>query len=270
MNKKLRKICLLSGGKDSTALALYLKDKYPNEKFEYLFADTHKELPEIYDYLSKVEAYLGTEIIRLASGMQERGFDHFLKVYGNYLPSPGMRWCTRQLKIVPFEQYIGDEPVELYIAIRADEHRDGHITTKPNVHPVYPFKEDGMTREDVFRILQDSAVGLPDYYSWRTRSGCFFCFFQRKIEWVGLLEKHPSLFQQAMDYEKVEEGYTWIEGEPLSELAKPERIARIKEEHKRRTERLKRRRKPKTLAQMFAPEHCELDDDEAPCAICHL
>ena len=44
--------------------------------------------------MSKVEAYLGKPIMRLND---ERGFDHWLEVYGHYLPSPQMRWCTRQL-----------------------------------------------------------------------------------------------------------------------------------------------------------------------------
>lgn len=84
----------MSGGKDSTALAVYMRDREPD--MEYVFCDTKKELQETYDYLAKVEAYLGKPIIRLND---ERGFDHWLEVYGYYLPSPQMRWCTRQLKI---------------------------------------------------------------------------------------------------------------------------------------------------------------------------
>ena len=67
------------------------------------------------------------------------------------------------------------------------------ITSNPNT----PFKDDGITKEDVYRILEESGVGLPEYYKWRTRSGCYFCFFQRKSEWVGLLEQHPELFKLA-------------------------------------------------------------------------
>ena len=56
-----------------------------------------------------------------------------------------------------------------------------------NIEPKYPFKEDGITKEDVYRILEENGIGLPAYYQWRTRSGCYFCFFQRKSEWVGLI-----------------------------------------------------------------------------------
>ena len=267
--ENIRHILLLSGGKDSTALALYMNDNYPEIELEYLFTDTQKELAETYEYMAKIEAYLGKEITKLQSDLDDRGFDHYLKLYGGYLPSPQMRWCTKNLKIKPFERYIGDEPAYLYIGIRADEHREGYISTKPNLIPVYPFKEDGIEKADVIRILEDSGVGLPDYYDWRSRSGCYFCFFQRKSEWVGLHENHPDLFEQAMKYEKVEEGFTWQQGESLAELIQPDRIQEIKEGEKKRKEAAKARYKPKTLAEIFTGDYEDWDDD-AGCLICHL
>ena len=121
--KTPRHILLLSGGKDSTALAIWMRDNRPDVDLEYVFNDTHKELPETYEYLTRIEAYLGKPVTRLSSGLGERGFDHWLKVYGNYLPAPNMRWCTKKLKIEPFEDYVGDDPVLLYVGIRADERR---------------------------------------------------------------------------------------------------------------------------------------------------
>ena len=60
---------MLSGGKDSTALALYMRDKYPDIEMEYLFTDTHKELPETYEYLTKIEASLFTKVLKPSSGI---------------------------------------------------------------------------------------------------------------------------------------------------------------------------------------------------------
>src|SRR5580704_3326788 len=119
----VRHILSLSGGKDSTALAIYMRDRVPN--LEYVFCDTHKELPETYEYLDKLEAYLGKKIERLSA---ERGFDHWLGIYGNYLPSSRMRWCTKMLKIKPFEQYVGDDEVILYVGIRGDENRSAYVS----------------------------------------------------------------------------------------------------------------------------------------------
>ena len=39
-----RHILSLSGGKDSAALAIYMRDRVP--EMEYIFSDTRKEIPE--------------------------------------------------------------------------------------------------------------------------------------------------------------------------------------------------------------------------------
>ncbi|PLW66920.1 phosphoadenosine phosphosulfate reductase family protein [Pseudohalioglobus lutimaris] len=203
-----RHVLGLSGGKDSAALAIYIKDKYPevHEKVEYFFSDTGAELKEVYDFLDRLEAYLGKEIIRLSSG---KDFDHWLQVYNGFLPSAKQRWCTREMKIRPFEQFVGDDLVVSYIGIRADEDREGYISQKETIKAVFPFVEDGIIRDDVFQLLSDT-VGIPDYYQWRSRSGCYFCFFQRQSEWLGLKRNHPELFEQAKDYEqRKRERYDW-------------------------------------------------------------
>lgn len=207
-----RHVLGLSGGKDSASLAVYIKDKYPeiHQKIEYFFTDTGAELKEVYDFLDKLEAYLGKEIVRLSS---DKDFDHWLKIHNEYLPSAQQRWCTRVMKIKPFEEFVGDDLVVSYIGIRADENREGYISQKDTIKAVFPFIEDGLIRDDIFQILEDS-VGIPEYYQWRSRSGCYFCFFQRQDEWLGLKRHHPELFEKAKKYEqKQRTKYDWKEGE---------------------------------------------------------
>lgn len=207
-----RHVLGISGGKDSAALAIYIKDNYPevHEKVEYFFTDTGAELEEVYDFLAKLEAYLGKEVKRLSSG---KPFEHWLKVHNEYLPSPQQRWCTRMMKIKPFEEFVGDDPVISYVGIRADENREGYISQKQTINAVFPFVEDGLVRDDVFQILEDS-VGIPEYYKWRSRSGCYFCFFQRQDEWLGLKRNHPALFEQAKEFEnRIRVKYDWKQGE---------------------------------------------------------
>ena len=268
---KPRHICLISGGKDSSALALYLRDTQPNLDVEYVFCDTHKELPETYEFLVRLEAYLGRPVIRLNPAEGDRAFDYWLRQYRGFLPSANARWCTRQLKIIPFERFIGEQTCYLYVGIRADERREGYISTKSSITPVFPFKEDDMRKDDIERLLADAGVGMPDYYQWRSRSGCYFCFYQRRIEWVGLRERHSDLFELAKAYEKPEEGFTWTERESLSELERPERMAQIRQEDEERRERRKRRRRrrPACLAEAFAPDDVD-PEEETGCLICHL
>jgi 3'-phosphoadenosine 5'-phosphosulfate sulfotransferase (PAPS reductase)/FAD synthetase len=277
MAKKIRHLLGLSGGKDSSALAVYMRDRVP--EMEYFFTDTGKELPETYDFLDRLEVFLGKPIVRLnmdPDANKNRDFDHWLTLYKGLLPSSQVRWCTVNLKIKPFEEYVGKDKVYHYIAIRADEDRIGYkppkISSLCNIEPKYPFKEDRITKDDVYRILEESGLGLPDYYKWRTRSGCYFCFFQRKSEWVGLLEQHPDLFELAKEYEKFNsetgERFTWSQGESLEELASPERIAQIKA-NTEKAKAFKKKEKPnRRLIEILTDVHDD-EDDEEPCLICH-
>lgn len=262
-----RHILSLSGGKDSTALSLYMRDRVTN--LEYVFCDTEKELKETYDYLEKLEVYLGKEIQRIRPGI---GFDDLLEQRRNFLPSPQVRWCTEYLKIRPFERFIGADQVVMYVGIRADEaHRKGYISTKPNIYARFPFVEDGLRLRDVMRILEDSKLGIPEYYKWRSRSGCFFCFYQQRREWVGLLETHPGLFEQAMKYERTDpvtgEMYTWVQGESLAEVARPERVAQIKADYEKRRASELSVAKETSLLSVF---EMQCADEHAGCVICHL
>ncbi len=367
MKNKVRHVLGISGGKDSAALAIYLFQKYPHLEVEYYTCDTGKELDETYELIKNLEIYLGKKIVRLkaAEDSHEDPFDHFLKLYGGFLPSSGSRWCTRKLKLDPFEKWVGEDPVISYVGIRGDEDREGYISKKTNIQSIFPFRQniwsedvvakllkndriadltkwysntgseklarieevvseplsptfnqtskltalleldtaafnrivfeylkttnyplstvddfplldnhDKLIRDDIFKILRDSGVGVPKYYEGlpfkingnvgeyaRSRSGCYFCFFQQKIEWVWLYEQHPEKFALAMEYEK--DGYTWMQDERLDEIIQPERMAQIKEEQ------IKRIAKAKNKKSSFLIDI--LDESEAEgCASCFI
>jgi hypothetical protein len=260
-----RHILGLSGGKDSTALAILMHKEVP--QMEYFFCDTGKELPETYEYLERIKARLGIKIEYLNA---ERDFDHWLEVFNGVLPSPRVRWCTRKLKIEPLEKFVGDDKAVSYIGIRADENREGYVSAQPNIYPVYPFKERGLVKADILNILDDSGIGLPSYYEWRSRSGCSFCFFQRKYEWVKLAEKHPEEFAQAIAYERDHKDgrtYTWTQGETLLELIA--RKDQIIADHEKAIAREKKTSPKLSLAEVLESV-LDDEDDEMPCLACHL
>lgn len=264
-DQNVRHILGLSGGKDSTALAILLHKEIP--QMEYFFCDTHRELAETYEYLERIKARLGIKIHYLSA---ERDFDHWLALHGGYLPSPKRRWCTEQMKILPLEKFIGNDETISYIGIRADEHREGYISTRSNIRPVYPFKERGLVKADILRLLEESGIGLPSYYEWRSRSGCYFCFFQRKYEWVMLAEKHPDLFAKAVQYEQQHKDgrtYTWTQGETLLELL--ERKEQIIAEHEKAMSREQQVQPNRPLSESLEAV-LEEEDDTMPCLACHL
>ncbi len=230
-----------------------------------------KELPETYAYLARLQAHLGKEIHRTTP---PNSFDHWYKVYGEIVPSNHRRWCTRMLKLKPFEDYVGDDPVINYVGIRADEDRVGYISHKPNIKAVFPFREDGLVYADIVRILQESGVGMPDYTSWgRTRSGCFFCFYQQKIEWVRLKEKYPELYEEAKAYEKPNgingNVFFWCSGESLADIEKPERMAAIKANWEKAQARKRASTKNKGLMLVLAGFETD-DEPRRGCTICSL
>ena len=367
---KVRHILGISGGKDSAALAIYLKQKYPTMNIEYYNSDTGCELAETETLIDRLGAYLGhISRLRAAEGSPEpTPFEHFLKSMGGFLPSVQQRWCTKKMKLDEFERFVGDDNAISYVGIRGDEDRDGYISSRSNIQSIFPFrrniwsldvvnkflnndnleqiidiydylcpegimKEDLMdivkkpitkqfyyskklnalldfdvkmfnhavfaflkttdypvgklseeefplldndeilVKDDIFRLLRDSGVGVPAYYEeipfevdgktgtyCRSRSGCYFCFFQQRIEWIWLYEQHPDLFKKAMSFEK--DGYTWIQGEPLSHLIQPERIRQIKLDIIKRQEDNKKQNKGTTLVDLFG--------DEIMCANCFI
>jgi hypothetical protein len=270
----------ISGGKDSAALAVFVRQHHPELDVEYFFTDTGKELPEVYEFLGRLEGFLGKPIARLNP---RRDFDFWLREYKHFLPSAQTRWCTRQLKLAPFEQWIrpmlaAGDTVTSYVAIRADEeYREGYTSKHENLKVRLPFRERGIDKKGVMDILDSSGVGIPKYYDWRSRSGCTFCFFQQKIEWVRLKDRHPDEFAKAKEYEKnaIEHGspFTWTQGESLDELEKPARVIQIVTDFERRKQRDLANRPVNPLRPVETIEDIDdiYGDDEGngACVICH-
>lgn len=373
---KVKHLLGISGGKDSAALSIYMSQKYPELDIEYYTCDTGKELKETYDLIGRLNSVLGKDI-ELYKSMDEDNspmknpFDHFLAMYGGYLPSATARWCTGKMKLQPFEAHVGNEPTISYVGIRGDENREGYVSKKENIQTIFPFRkniwsEDVIKKflsnsnieavrayynkysnqnvlanalqyieqsispkftqtqklnalmdvdlklfnkvifeflkttdypigkldsfpliendeiiglDAVFQILEESGVGIPAYYKpieyqveidgeikkgtySRSRSGCFFCFYQQKIEWVWLLEQHPELYAKAIEYEK--EGYSWM-AERLEDLKKKERVASIKKEHYLR---MNRKKKKSRTGQSWQDEILEAEGEG--CASCFI
>ena len=111
----------MSGGKDSTALALWVREQgLPHLR---IFADTGWEAQETYDYLDYLEGIVGPIVrVRAEKQMVERVMKH------NTWPGRTIRWCTEELKILPIKEYLdGFRLADCYtdlvevVGIRADE-----------------------------------------------------------------------------------------------------------------------------------------------------
>lgn len=270
----------ISGGKDSAALAIYMAQHYPELDIEYFFTDTGEELPEVHEFLTMLEGFLGKPITRLNP---HRNFKFWLREFNHFLPSAQTRWCTQKLKLEPFRNWVNQwvkagVTVYSYVAIRADEdYREGYNPNNQFLKVKYPFREDGIDKQGVFDLLDASGMGLPKYYEWRSRSGCTFCFFQQKIEWVRLRERHPQAFEEAKALEKSAEEngspFTWTQGEPLSMLERPERIQQIREDFDKRVARNEARKEkfanPLRANLVDIDDLYDCDEGNNSCNVCH-
>ncbi len=170
---EIKHVLGISGGKDSAALAIYLNKLYSNEELpiEYYTCDTGRELAETYVLIEQLEHELQVSVKKYQdknyqSTNEDNPFDFFWKKYGGYLPAQNARWCTKNLKLAPFENVIGDAPSISYVGIRGDEDREGYISTKTNIQSIFPFRRNIWSVDVINKILNNTAIEqIKTYYS---------------------------------------------------------------------------------------------------------
>jgi len=201
----------LSGGVDSTALALLLWER--GEPFDLLFSDTGAELPETLWIVPQIARHIGRRLHVVSNG----SFLQHLAGFGFLLPSFRCRWCTRLLKQIPQDAFLERAGAgEVCVGIRADEPRRAVVDRRPRTGHhrfTYPLVEAGLGKTDVKRLCSKHGL-LSPAYKWRSHTSCFCCFFQCVADWRGLLRHHPALYALAEAWERESmaaktSGFTW-------------------------------------------------------------
>ncbi len=180
-------VVALSGGKDSTAMALELRRREPRD-YTYLITPTANEPPEMPAHWAKLECLLGKPLTVVTKSTLVQ-----LIKEQNCLPNNRMRWCTRKLKIEPCVAWVKRqaEPVTLYVGLRADEdeeERQGIYDSDVNTD--FPMRRWGWTIDDVLDCLYRDQVTVP----WRT--DCLFCYGQRLSQWRRTWQQYPELWAE--------------------------------------------------------------------------
>ncbi len=185
-------IVALSGGKDSTALALRLAEVEPRE-YIHAITPTGDELPEMYEHWKKLEGLLGATLTVLSKRSLKGEIQR-----NNSLPSWRMRFCTRRLKIEPFNEYILRAwPCVVYVGIRADESdREGN-RVHGGIEQRFPLIEWGWGKQDVLDYLAARGVEIPP------RTDCARCFYQTLPEWYSLYTNYPEIYKDAVRDEAI-------------------------------------------------------------------
>jgi hypothetical protein len=186
----------LSGGKDSTAMALRLAELEP-QPYVYICTPTGNEPASMMAHWAHLEVLLGQPLQRLTAGTLEGLIED-----QHALPSHRMRWCTRKLKIEPTIAYIKSvSPAVLYVGLRADEEmREGIYSD--DVQSDFPLRRWGWGEADVLDYLHHRGVTIP------ARTDCEWCYDQTLGEWRRLWRDQPASYQRAIFWEQ-QTGHTF-------------------------------------------------------------
>lgn len=178
-------IIALSGGKDSTALALRLREIEPRD-YIYLCTPTGNEMPTMIAHWTMLEQLLDTPLTRITNGTLLSWITEY-----EALPNWRQRWCTRLLKIEPCLAYLkSHQPATLYVGLRADEEERKGIYSA-DVVCRFPLREWGWKLADVQSYLRERQVSIPE------RTDCAWCYGQRLSEWKKLWRDHRELYAEA-------------------------------------------------------------------------
>jgi 3'-phosphoadenosine 5'-phosphosulfate sulfotransferase (PAPS reductase)/FAD synthetase len=185
-------VASVSGGKDSTALMLALREA--EVPFRAVFSDTGWEARETYEYLDLLREKIGSiDVVRPKRDMIES-----IRHRAGF-PARMQRWCTQELKLTPLRAYhdaLGVETVNA-MGVRGEE------SARRAAMPEWADDEEwggyvwrpliAWKVEDVIAIHHRHGVPLnPLYRAGFDRVGCWPCIFSRKDEIRGLADKDPE------------------------------------------------------------------------------
>lgn len=181
-------IVALSGGKDSTAMALRLAEAEPAD-YRFCITPTGRELPEMEDHWNRLACLLGKPLLKVPGpSLLDR-----IKQYKT-LPNFRLRYCTREVKIEPFIEYAASlAPAVCYVGIRADESDDREGTDWNGVEGVkqnLPLVRWGWGVSKVREYLRERGVTIPE------RTDCDCCYHQQLGEWWRLWRDHKNRWDE--------------------------------------------------------------------------
>lgn len=187
----------LSGGDDSTLLSFLLKEREPRP-YNFICTPTGNELPEMFEHwrwLASDNA-LGQRIIPIMAGSLKSVIRQ-----EKMLPNFRARFCTRILKIEPYEAWLIEQvrhgPIVSYVGLRADEEmREGGIYSHiDGVTQRFPLREWGYDDPMVLAELAARGISIP------RRTDCALCYHQRIGEWWMLWQEHRDVFEEGVALE---------------------------------------------------------------------
>ena len=216
-----------SGGKNSTALliGLYEKGIIPDK---IVFADTLMEFPEIYEFIERVEKWIGKPIIRTKPN--NNFFEWFFGEWTSGKRKGEIRgfprttlpcWYQREAKAIPLQKYVNNSDIVYVGFCKGEEKR-----IMKNEKYAYPLIEWGWDDNKCKSVCKEHDLLNPLYDKF-DRLGCWCCPKQPRNSLKVIQRDYPSLWNIIKQLEKISPNgfglnntsnlprdiYTWMRGD---------------------------------------------------------
>jgi len=206
----------VSGGKDSTAVALLLMEQ--QIQFTPIFCDTGWEHKWTYDYINtKLQPKIGEiKVLKNESLNSEPAtygmINAVIKKKG--FPNGRMKWCTNELKLVGYRAYAvevflktGKFPINITGIRKEESHRRSqfpYVEEQDEATQIRPILE--WTTQDVIDIhLRNNLTPNPLYLKGATRVGCWPCIYANKSDIRLMADLDPERIDFLEDLENKSE-----------------------------------------------------------------
>lgn len=213
----------LSGGKDSTALALEWLKRHQEDPVTYplhevLYCDVGMEFPAMLDHINRLEQIFVGAGIKFTKLKSEKSFEYYMfdhlpkfkptskyKNQGFSWPGLQSRWCTGNLKCNLLDGYTNKlqkkYKVIKLIGLAADEkHR---LKRRNNQHPNHrhPLIDWNLTEADCLQYCYDQGFDWGGLYELFPRVSCWCCPLKSLSELRKLRKHYPDLWAKLLDME---------------------------------------------------------------------
>jgi len=218
-------IASVSGGKDSTAMCLALKEA--GVPFRPVFLDTGWEHEDTYRYLkeylpqfigpitfvtpaTKVRPEAISAVEKLEKMLGRESAMIRLVLHKKMFPSKRRRFCTQQLKVFAMRDFLEtleDEPVNTTGVRRSEsqarsklpEWEDWKVADIEQWRPIIDWSDD-----DIVDIhTRHGVMPNPLYLKGAERVGCYPCIYARKAEIKNVADQSPERMELLTEMERI-------------------------------------------------------------------
>ncbi len=196
-------IVSFGAGQNSTAMIIMMKNNGIKID-EIIYSETGNEMPQTYIFLKEFKKWCLKNNLKFVEVKSELGSVKSYYEEKKIIPYRMFRSCTDKFKVRPINKYLKekykDQEITIFMGIANDEvKRAEKMINKKKIQYKFPLIEKKIDREGCIKIIKEEGLSIP------VKSGCYFCPFQSKKEWVKLYKKYPDLFEETILFEKMEE-----------------------------------------------------------------